>query len=140
MAAASAAIQDRYRSRNAVPAGPTVSLEAVARFSGLGEWRDLRTAIENTPAVKRLVVKKLVVGSATVGIDYQGDPASLASALAQRGVSLSPLTGGGYSLTRGFAAPSPVPGSGGGIAPLTPLAPLAPAPAPGAGGPDLLYQ
>ncbi|MFA5122873.1 DUF2066 domain-containing protein, partial [Zavarzinia sp.] len=119
--AAAAAIQDRYRSRNAVPAGPTVSLEAIARFSGLGEWRDLRTAIENTPAVKRLVVKKLVVGSATLGIDYQGDPASLASALSQRGVVLTPLPGGGYGLARGFAAPGPVPGSGGGIAPLTPL-------------------
>lgn len=145
VAGVATAIQDRYRNLNAVPAGPPANLEAKAVFTDLRGWRDLKQAIESTAAVKRVSVRRLVVGEATVSIDYQGDPNSLREALAQHGVALEALPAGGWQLRVGApaaAAPfDPVPAPGG-QAPVT-LSPLQGGPGTPPGGnpsPDLLFE
>ncbi|PWR23699.1 DUF2066 domain-containing protein [Zavarzinia compransoris] len=151
VAAVAGAIQDRYRNLNAIPAGPTLSLDAKARFADLRGWRDLKSTVESTPAVRRLEVRRLLVGEARVAITYQGDPASLRAALAQRGIALE-MTAEGWELRTGVgvgtgmggglglpAPGGPVPDSTGlgaiGQSPLIPPAPAAAAPPP-----DLLFQ
>lgn len=149
VAAVAGAIQDKFRNLNAIPAGPVVSLEAKARFADLRGWRDLKATLESTPAVRRVDIRRLLVGEAQVAITYQGDPASLRTALAQRGVALD-MTATGWELRLG-AGVSPGTGTGLGLPPTgvpdttglgaigqTPLA--IPAPAPANTPPDLLFQ
>ncbi|MCF4164461.1 DUF2066 domain-containing protein [Zavarzinia compransoris] len=152
---AAAAIQNRFRSMNEVPAGPPASLEAKAVFTDLRGWRDLKSAIEGTPAVRRLVVRRLLVGEAAVTLNYQGDPASLRAALAQRGVALETGAGGGWALRAGaptfapFVAEPPGFGAFDDAAQPPPVLfpPSAPPPEPqptpddgGTFGPDFLFQ
>lgn len=154
VAAVANAIQDRYRNQNAVPAGPPANLEAKALFSDLRGWRELKTAIEGTAAVKRVSVRRLVVGEAVVVIDYQGDPASLREALGQRGVLLE-QTVTGWQVRHGVPAASPIPFEPAAVAPqpapvilsppptAMPGTTPAPAPAPApeaAPSPDLLFE
>lgn len=155
VAEAATAIQNRFRSMNEVPAGPPASLEAKAVFTDLRGWRDLKSAVEETPAVRRLLVRRLLVGEAAVTLDYQGDPASLRAALAQRGVALETGVGGTWELRMGAPAFAPFvaqpPGFGAfDDATLPPPAlfpPSVPQPVPaapdegdGSFGPDFLFQ
>ncbi|WP_158595892.1 DUF2066 domain-containing protein [Oleomonas cavernae] len=135
------AIQNRYRTLNAVPAGPVVSLEAKALFTDLRGWRDLKAAIEGTAAVKKVSVRRLVVGEATIAIEYQGDPGSLREALAQRGIALENTTTG-WQVRAGLPSTTAVP-----YTPATPgQAPVTLSPLPGSGAPggnappDLLFE
>lgn len=140
VAAAAAAVQERYRSQNAVPSGPPARLEATAVFAGLKDWQALKAAVEATPGVHKLTVSKLMVGKAVVVIDYQGEPAGLRNMLAQRGVGLD-LGAEGWQLHQGASPGAAAPGGTGNpfafTPPASPLAPMAPAPSP---APDFLFQ
>lgn len=151
VAAAASAVQDRYRSQNAVPAGPPASLEATAVFAGLKEWQALKASIEATPGVNKVSVRKLMVGKATVVINYQGEPAGLRNMLSQRGVGLD-LGAEGWQLRQGIGPATPMPGfmpdtfapPQGALAPgaigQAPLAAPAPSAAPASPAPDFLFQ
>lgn len=163
VAAAASAIQDRYRGQNAVPSGPPASLEATAVFATLKDWQAMKVAIESAPGVRKVSVRKISVGKASVVVDYQGEPAALRNMLAQRGVGLD-LGAEGWQLHQGVASPAgALPGVdagasvSGGVS-AQPLAPVpsgfgavstpAPTPAPstdtapagGASIPDFLFQ
>ncbi|MFZ2869078.1 DUF2066 domain-containing protein [Zavarzinia sp.] len=155
--AAAAAVQERYRSQNAVPAGPPASLQATAVFAGLKEWQALKAAIQATPGVRKVSVRKLMVGKATVIVDYQGEPAGLRNMLSQRGVGLD-LGAEGWQLHQGIGSSVPAPGlvpdtslsPQGALAPgaigQVPLSspatsvPAAPSPAQSSPAPDFLFQ
>lgn len=152
VAATAAAIQARFRSLNEVPAGPPATLDARAFFEGLRGWRDLKQTLEGVPGVRRVMVRRLIVGEAAITIDYQGDPSTLRAALAQRGVGLNLGPDGGWEVRTG-AVGVPLtadPGSFGqgfggqgmgGLPPAGLFPPTVPEPEPTTPvAPDLLFQ
>jgi len=74
-------------------------LALTVRFSGLGEWQQIRTALSNTSGVDGLSTDSLARREARVSLSYPGGVARLSSALAGQGLRLV-NQGGDWVVTR----------------------------------------
>lgn len=80
---------------------------ALARFSGLQQWVQMRNTLAATPGVQSLDIQSISPAQAQVQFSYQGDGSALASSLAQGGLQFVPITvGGSASTVAGAPAPT----------------------------------
>ncbi|HEY8964537.1 MAG TPA: hypothetical protein VIN59_08775, partial [Alphaproteobacteria bacterium] len=66
----------------------------IARFSGLQQWVMMRNALASTPGIQAVDVQSISPSQAQLQFAYSGDGGSLSALLAQRGLQISPISGG----------------------------------------------
>lgn len=79
---------------------------ALARFSGLQQWVQMRNALAATPGVQALDIQSISPAQAQVQFSYQGDGAALATTLEQHGLQFVPISAGAASSVAGAPAPT----------------------------------
>jgi hypothetical protein len=70
------------------PVAASSHIEVIIPFNDLKEWNSIKAALEKNSAIEKLTVRSVSINEALVTLRYQGNNASLSSALAQRGFSL----------------------------------------------------
>jgi hypothetical protein len=75
------ALDDDWKSTNAVSFGQAKRLHAAVSIPNLKSWIEVRGRLENVPAVRRVHLLALTANSAEIEIDYFGDESRLSRAL-----------------------------------------------------------
>lgn len=79
---------------------------ALARFSGLQQWVQMRNALSAIPGIRALDIQSISPAQAQVQFNYAGNSQSLADLLAQNGFQFVPLASGAASSVAGSSAPT----------------------------------
>jgi hypothetical protein len=82
-------------------AGGGSDIHMAVEFASLGEWNDLRGRLLDVPGIDDVRIGAVSARSAEVSVRYPGGGASLASVLAQQGLTLSD-GGGMWTLRSGY--------------------------------------
>lgn len=79
---------------NLPTAGPANTMEVQTTFSSVREWIQVKKTLEGSPFINQVSVSSMSPRSATLNLNYQGDPQNLTGALQQLGFSLVPMAQG----------------------------------------------
>lgn len=74
-------------------AGPS-AFQVFVQFQSLADWNRLRGAIESAPGVRNVEISGLSTRDAVVSLSFRGGASAFATALSQRGLTVSPTADG----------------------------------------------
>lgn len=86
-------IEGRWKQGSVIDLEKQGQISVAAGFQTLAEWNKLRSALAGIPIVRKVDVLRLTHRDAQLLLDYYGAPEQLASALAQRDVTLEQRDG-----------------------------------------------
>lgn len=78
--------------------GQAVAFDVFVEFSGMSQWKDIRSRLAKVPGVNGLDVKSLSARSAQVNLQFPGGAENLANTLGSHGLSLDGSSGNAWVL------------------------------------------
>lgn len=78
--------------------GQAVAFDLFVEFSGMSQWKDMRSRLTKVPGVNGLDVKSLSARSAQIGLQYPGGAENLANAVGAQGLTLDGSIGNAWVL------------------------------------------
>jgi hypothetical protein len=93
-----ATVQEGWKSRNLVAAGPQRTLAVTVPIVALNDWVEIRRRLAGITSVRRSEVLYVSRKEAKLSIDYLGDEAQLRRALGERDLEMAQAPDGGWWL------------------------------------------